>query len=425
MGSGERFDSRPEIDVAGAINAASQAFRNSREGVLNKAIALHRIQQEQQQSAREDQAQELQMRNAGWRPPEEVASGVQASPVTPLAPIGPSSNVSGDPSQGGGAPAGPIVNPAGGGGAQIAPPSPTATDGVAPPPIAQAAPTPQPQTPVTQPLPAPVTFGGTGKYSNWVQGIPASVQRGMDLRGHALQTMAQIDPTMFTPAEIEMGKSDPKVYDQLVARADKVRQTKADAKDRYDSLEGATGLDGKTPLSEAQRRALSVDPLLYRKYQSDILNPPRDPVAIHKADRDYDITHPTKGESTASDAREEGRVQTWVQGRIKALTAPKSDGMGGKTEGMDFDAARAQALSEAPKLFSPHTVSRLYPDATPPAHSEGGTEGSGNIDLSGGGDPMAAHRQIDRNMEAAIAAGADPAKAAERANQLHAQLLHH
>jgi hypothetical protein len=99
--------------------------------------------------------------------------------------------------------------------------------------------------------------------------------------------------------------------------------------------------------------------------------------------------------------------------------------MGGKTEGMDFDAARTQALSEAPKLFSPHTVSRLYPDVAPPAHAEGGTGGHGNIDLGGGGDPMAAHQQIDRNMEAAIKAGADPAQAAARANQLHAQVLHH
>jgi hypothetical protein len=247
----------------------------------------------------------------------------------------------------------------------------------------------------------------------------------MDLRGHALQTMAQMDPTMFTPAEIEMGKSDPKVYDQLVARADKVRQTKADAKDRYDSLEGATGIDGKTPLTASQRKALSVDPLLYRKYQSDVLNPPEDKAALHAQERDYDIAHPTKGENNTADAREEGRVQTWVQGRIKALTAPKSDGMGGKTEGMDFDAARTQALSEAPKLFSPHTVSRLYPDVAPPAHAEGGTGGHGNIDLGGGGDPMAAHQQIDRNMEAAIKAGADPAQAAARANQLHAQVLHH
>lgn len=423
MGSGERFDSRPEIDVAGAINAVSNAFKNNREGVLNKAVANARLRMAQQQSDREDQALELAMRNGGWRPPEEVNPGAPASSPSPapLAPIGPSSSASGDPSQGQGAPAGPIIAPTGGSGAQVAPPSPTATDGVAAPPMAMQAAAPV-TPPVAPSLPAPVTFGGTGNYRNWVQGVPPEVQRGMDLRGHALQTMAQADPTMFTPAEIEMGKSDPRVYDQLVARADKVRQAKSDAKDRYDSLEGATGLDGKTPLGEAQRKALSLDPLLYRKYQSDILNPPRDPVAIHRAERNYDIAHPTKSEST--DGKEEARVQTWILGRIKALTAPKPDGMGGKTEGMDFDAARAQALSEAPKLFDHGTVSRLYPDVTPP--QTGGSSSSGNIDLSGGNpDPMAQHRQIDQNMAAAIAAGADPEKAAERANLLHAQLLHH
>jgi hypothetical protein len=234
--------------------------------------------------------------------------------------------------------------------------------------------------------------------------------------------MAQMDPNLFTPAEIEMGKSDPKAYDQLMARADKVRQNKSDQQDRFDSLEGATGLDGKTPLTPAQRKALSVDPLLYRKYQSDILNPPEDKAALHAKERDYDIAHPTKGENNTADAREEGRVQTWVQGRIKALTAPKSDGMGGKTSGMDFDAARTQALSEAPKLFSPHTVSRLYPDVTPPSHPAPQTGGSGNIDLSGG---MARHQQIDAAATAAIKAGADPAAVAARANQLHAQLGQH
>jgi len=246
----------------------------------------------------------------------------------------------------------------------------------------------------------------------------------MDLRGHALQTMAQMDPTMFTPAEIEMGKSDPKVYDQLVARADKVRQTKADAADRYSSLEGATGLDGKTPLTESQRKALSVDPLLYRKYQSDILNPPEDKVAVHAKERDYDIAHPTKGENNTADSKDESRADKYVTSRIAKLTAPQSDGMGGKTEGMTFDAAQKQAIAEARKLYNQRgAVDRLFPDEDAPPKAP--KSETGNIDLSGGGDPMAAHRQIDQNMEAAIKAGADPAAAAQRANQLHAQVLHH
>lgn len=87
MGSGEYMPSAPQIDVAGAINAASQAFRNNRDDVIRRALMVAQAKREQQAA----QLQQAEAAQNGILPTSAAHAYVQsnndaydaANPVAP------------------------------------------------------------------------------------------------------------------------------------------------------------------------------------------------------------------------------------------------------------------------------------------------------------------------------------------------------
>jgi hypothetical protein len=80
------------------------------------------------------------------------------------------------------------------------------------------------------------------------------------------------------------------------ARDDAAKQAQRTA----DLLNRAQPLNAKLPaghpykLSDDQLRSIAADPTLYNEWAKGALGITKDPVAMHRANRDYDVAHPTK-----------------------------------------------------------------------------------------------------------------------------------
>jgi hypothetical protein len=140
-------------------------------------------------------------------------------------------------------------------------------------------------------------LGGTGPNADLVYGgTDLKTQRQMALRKKALEAAQTAHPGMFSPEEVELATHDDKAYDALIARREGILKAEQDVREREGSLSGAVGLDGK-PLSETTIKQLARSLPAYNKFLDLQLNPPKDAVAIHKAEREFDVEHPTKAEA--------------------------------------------------------------------------------------------------------------------------------
>lgn len=271
--SGVYPNSRPQVDLSGLVDSATRAWQANRQGVLTRAIMQHQVAQQDAEFQMRQQAQELQMRQAGWRPADEVQPQPSPASITPPTAPGPVSS------------------------AFVRPPLPPAVDSslsgepasqaavVSPPPPAATVPS------APQQLQPPSTSGPAQSMrmngKTYVLGTPPALQHQMDARRQALASANVSHPGLFTPEEIEVGAHDDKAFDQLFARKDKADQAATDYTARFNTLNGAVDLKGK-PLSESMKQMLAHNPTAYSKYSDLILNPPKDPVEVHKAERMFD-----------------------------------------------------------------------------------------------------------------------------------------
>lgn len=311
--SGVYPDSRPQINVADTINSIASAYNNTKQGVLSRAVMQAQNQRANTELGLQQQHQEMELRAQGWRPADEVTPPVQA-PTPPPGPIAaayqgnaPLPGVGGMPSPGrvmsmapqaqptpamlpAAAPSGPIT-------ASSPPPPMQITGGALPAPAAQS------QTSAGDGTVAPgpgAAMGSTGTPSaprmnvngrDYVLGVPPALQRQIDMRRSALQSVNTTHPGLITPEEAELGAHDDKAFDQLFARKDKADLAKQDYQNKLSSLDGATDLEGK-PLSDSLKQMLARNPSAYGKYSDLMLNPPKDPVKIHEAEKMFDNANP-------------------------------------------------------------------------------------------------------------------------------------
>lgn len=219
------------------------------------------------------------------------------------------------------------------------------------------------------PATPPMRLGGTGPNADLVYGgTDLKTQRQMALRKKALEAAQTAHPGMFSPEEVELATHDDKAYDALIARREGILKAEQDVREREGSLSGAVGLDGK-PLSETTIKQLARSPAAYNKFLDLQLNPPKDAVAIHKAERDYDIEHPTKGEAGAKwqvESTTNGLVQVNpVTGKVRPLTDKDGNPLKKPVTGQGgANAAKNKALVDLMSASLP-AIEQLAPKVRP------------------------------------------------------------
>lgn len=371
---------RPVIDVGDIINSVSNAFQANKQGVLTRAVLQHRVALQDQENNRANDALDLQkeqhqiaLRQSGALPPEEVLGqyGAQPAPPTAAPPAAPGPVSAALP------PSSPVVPgvagmPSPGRIAAIARPDPAATLGPAGPGMLS----PTTTTPTSQPgstavAPAPVVsplspaeqatrdgwmpVGGTGPNAHWLINPHKGTyqeQRETSLNQQSLSAANESyardhpgAPPLYTDAEIATGSRNPKAYAQLVGRAENVRQASLDRQQRFVDLQGVTDATGQ-PLTDVQRTAIANDPVAYRNFIQNQVNPKENPLTLHQQERQFDQDHPLREAPTPED-KEAAQQPKYVLTRIRVLTKPHTDPLTKiESPGLSLDAATQQAEHE-------------------------------------------------------------------------------
>lgn len=406
--SGVYPNSRPQVDVAGAINSIAQAYNNTKEGVLTRALMQAQNQRANAELGLQQEQHQIALRQSGALPPEEVLGKYGSQPPAPpnpapAAPPGPIATAvnSTIPTQApglittpasaplpsvGGLPSPGRINsltipaPAA---APVAPPM-SASDGsvAAGPGAVPGATTPPPLSPADQAARdgwQPV--GGTGPNAHWLinpaRGTYAE-QRESLLNQHSLlaanDAYAKEHPgasPLYTDAEIATGSRNPKAFAQLVNRAEGVRQGTLDRQQRFADLEGATDANDQ-PLSDVQRKAIANDPIAYRNFIQNQVNPKpvKEPqIADRLQSRIKELTGKGMsleaansqarlefGETPLKEPREaadpENKAATLLYNHLLTkYIAPTTDGLGLKHPGKPVEAADAEARQEVAALY--------------------------------------------------------------------------
>jgi hypothetical protein len=404
-------DSRPQINVADAINSVAGAFNQTKQGVLQRAMLQAQNTRANQQSQIEQEHAQAELRAQGFRPPEEMAGmgagGSQSpAPATP----GPIAAAVNGPPVAGGAPVAGVSGMASPGrilpitgssqatlSAQMAPttvapgtPPMQIQSGALPattPPMSagegsvmggpSSLPTPS-MAPAQRPL---VTLGGNGPHGNWVRDLSQPLpqeQREIYIRQQALSAANDAytrehpgAPPLFTPSEIAFGSQSDRVYNTMANRAETYQQQKIEKQQRYNDLEGATDASG-APLTDVQRRSISNDPIAYRNFVGNPAVPPKEAKEtpaereqseerVHKANRQTDADIPVRGEGGDPDTKAATLLYNHL---LTKYMAPSTNSIGLKQPGQPVEKADAQARQE---------VAALYPDVALPGGKKGGT----------------------------------------------------
>lgn len=215
----------------------------------------------------------------------------------------------------------------------------------------------------------PMRLGGTGPNADLVYGgTDLKTQRQMALRKNALQAAQAAHPGMFAPEEVELATHDDRAYDALIARREGILKSEQDVREREGSLAGAVGLDGK-PLSETMIKQLARSSAAYNKFLDLQLNPPKDPLALHKAEREFDVEHPTKAEAGTKwvvESTTNGLVQVNPQtGEVRPLTDAEGNPLKKPITGQGgANAAKNRALVDLMTASFPE-IARLAPLVRP------------------------------------------------------------
>jgi hypothetical protein len=317
-------DTRPIVDVGSIIDSASRAFANNREGVLHRALLQQAAQRAERDDALKEEAHRVALISAGFRPATADDEPQTATEPTP-----------------GAQPPSPAMNPDG-------------PDAI-----------PADRTTSLVSTPPPMKLGGRGPNADLVYGgMDLKTQRQMALRRNALQAAQAAHPGMFSNEEIELATHDDHAYDALVARREGILKGDQDARDRETSLAGAVGLDGK-PLTAATIKMLARSPVAYNKYLDTQINPPKDPVAIHKAERLFDVENPTTSKWVVQ-ATTNGLVQVNPEtGEVRPLTDADGNQLQKPVTGQGgANAAKNKALVDLMVQSMPE-IERLAPLVRP------------------------------------------------------------